>query len=109
MKFTSVWATLAFVLLTSAADQSSGYLTGAPVVDWIGLATASGRDAIVLGDGCDKAAPGVNVVILNAAQVQVVDPLLGVQPGACTVAQRIHMSDVPCATNAQGLCDVAFE
>jgi hypothetical protein len=108
MSVPGLWAAVAAVLFASATDQS-GYLTGAPVPDWLGLATAGGRDAIVLGEGCETAAPGVNVVILDSDHVQVVDPLAGPQPGACTLATRVRMSDVPCALNPAGLCDVAFE
>jgi hypothetical protein len=103
-----LWAAAAVVLFAGAPEQS-GYLTGAPVPDWLGLATPGGRDAIVFGDGCDTAAPGLNVVILDSDHVQVVDPLTGPQPGACTLAMRVRMSDVPCARNPAGLCDVAFE
>lgn len=103
-----LWAAAAIVLATAAPEQS-GYLTGAPVPDWLGLATDGGRDAIVLGEGCDTAAPGVNVVILDPEHVQLVDPLTGPWPGACTLAQRVRMSDVPCARNPDGLCDVAFD
>jgi hypothetical protein len=102
-----VW-TAAVVLLAIPPGQS-GYLTGAPVSGWFGLATSGGRDAVVLGDGCDMAAPGMNVVVLNTDHLQVVDPLEGPQPGACTLTRRLHMSDVPCARNPTGLCDVAFE
>src|SRR4051812_1050138 len=38
----------------------------------------------------------------------VVDPIKGVAPDTCEVLQRVHMSDVPCATSRQGVCDVAF-
>lgn len=95
--------------LLAAAPELSGYLTGAPVPDWLGLATPGGRDAIILGYGCEMAAPGQNVIIVDANHLQVVDPLAGPRPGACTVATRLHMSDVPCARNPDGLCDVAFE
>ncbi len=104
---------------TTAASQETAqyaYVTGAPVPDWLGLATQSGRDAIRLGDGCTSVAPGVNV-LESLAQVsddepidltlQVVDPVLGIQAEVCTVVQRLHMSDVPCARNAELVCDVA--
>ena len=97
------------VVLFASAPMQTGYLTGAPVPDWLGLATTSGRDAVVLGAGCEAAAPGVNVVILDSDHVQLVDPLAGPRPGACTLATRLHMSDVPCAHNPAGLCDVAFD
>ena len=97
------------VVLLEAGPEQSGYLTGAPVPDWLGLATTGGRDAIVLGEGCETAAPGVNVVILDSDHVQLVDPLVGPRPGACMLATRVHMSDTPCAHNSAGLCDVAFE
>jgi hypothetical protein len=108
MSLPGLWAAVAVVLFASAPEQS-GYLTGAPVPDWLGLATAAGRDAIVLGDGCGAAAPGMNVVILDSDHVQVVDPLTGPSPGACTLVARVHMSDLPCTRDPAGLCDVAFE
>jgi hypothetical protein len=107
-----VWAiafqVAAVVLFASPAGQS-GYVTGAPVPEWLGLASAGGRDAIVLGDGCGTVAPGMNVVILDADHLQAVDPFAGLQPEACTLSERMHMSDVPCARNPAGLCDVAFD
>jgi hypothetical protein len=110
MSLPGLWApVLSVVVLFANIPQQSGYLTGAPVPDWLGLATAGGRDAIVLGDGCDMAAPGMNVVILDSNHMQVVDPLAGPLPGVCTLAGRMRMSDVPCARNPAGLCDVAFE
>jgi hypothetical protein len=102
-----LWA--AAVAVALLAPENAGYLTGAPVPDWLGLATPDGRYAIVLGEGCEAAAPGVNVVILDSDQMQVVDPLDGPRPEACTLARRVRMSDVPCARNPAGLCDVAFE
>ena len=99
---------IAVVLLAAGVDQS-GYLTGAPVPDWLALATAVGRDAVVLGDGCDVATPGMNILMLDSDHVQLVDPLAGPLPGACRLARRVHMSDVPCAQNPVGQCDVAFD
>jgi hypothetical protein len=100
---------IAAIFLLAMSAEQSGYLTGAPAAEWMGLATANGRDAIMLGDGCGPAGPGVNVVILDADHLQLVDPLTGPQPGTCTLAGRVHMSDVPCARNPAGLCDVAFD
>jgi hypothetical protein len=99
---------IAVVLLGTGVDQS-GYLTGAPVPDWVGLATAVGRDAVVLSEGCDVASPGMNIRMLDSDHVQLVDPLAGLLPGACRLARRVHMSDVPCAHNPVGQCDVAFD
>ena len=99
---------IAVVLLAAGVDQS-GYLTGAPVPDWLALATAVGRDAVVLGDGCDVATPGMNVLMLDSDHLELVDPLVGPLPGACQLVRRLHMSDVPCAHNPQGQCDVAFD
>jgi hypothetical protein len=106
----SRWFSVAFlgVVLASGVGQT-GYFTGAPVPDWIGLATAGGRDAVVLGDGCDPAAPGMNVVVLDSDHVQLLDPLEGPLPGVCALATRLHLSDVPCAQDPRGRCDVAFE
>ena len=109
MKVSTVLAKAVAVVLFSIALDQSGYLTGAPVPDWLGLATASGRDAVVLGDGCSAATPGTNVVLLDSDHVQIVDALTGPVPGACVVIRRVRMSDVPCARNPVGLCDVAFE
>ena len=109
MSLPGLWAAAVAVALFASAPEQSGYLTGAPVPDWLGLATADGRDAIVLGDGCETAAPGLNVVILDSDHVQVVDPVTGPLGEACTLASRVRMSDVPCARNPAGLCDVTFD
>jgi hypothetical protein len=103
----STWTLYALVLAMWYGQ--TGYLTGTPMADWVGLATSSGRDAVVLGDGCDAAMPGMNVIVLDADHVQLVDPLEGPRPGVCVVSRRLHMSDVACARNPAGLCDVAFE
>jgi hypothetical protein len=86
----------------------SGYVTGAPAPDWLGLATLGGRDAIQLGDNCGGVAPGLNVIVDDAGELQIVDPLRVPQPGVCQVLNAVHVSDVPCATNPAGECDVAF-
>jgi hypothetical protein len=95
---------LAFVLFW----QGFGYVTGAPVPEWLGLATLDGRDAIQLGDGCADVVPGVNVIIDDNGELQVIDPLSGPQAQQCEIVNRVHMSDVPCATGQLGTCDVAF-
>ena len=89
-------------------DARWGYLTGAPVPHVLGLATLRGRDAIVLGSGCELAAAGVRVIQESDLQLRVVDPVQGLVGDVCTVLFRQHMSDVPCATDPEGWCDVAF-
>ena len=108
MRALATWSAAAVLVLANLPEQS-GYLTGAPVPDWIGLATTRGRDAIMLGDGCDAAVPGMNVEVLDPDHLQLVDPLAGAEPGACTLSRRVHISDVPCALNPAGSCDVAYE
>jgi len=98
----------ALVLVSQSSSEAYGYLTSAPIPEWLGLATLGGRDAIQLGDGCLNVVPGVNVLLDDGRELQVVDPIKGVQPTTCAVVQRIHMSDVPCATSQLGVCDVAF-
>jgi hypothetical protein len=98
----------ALVLVSQSVPVMYGYVTNAPVPRWLGLATLGGRDAIQLGDGCATVVPGVNVLIEDNGELQVVDPIKGVQPTACVVVNRIHMSDTPCATSQVGVCDVAF-
>ena len=92
------------VVLLSVA----GYVTGAPVPNWLGLATLGGRDAIQLGEGCEDVVPGVNVLVHEDGALQIVDPVRGAQADRCTLVQRVHMSDAPCAQNGAGVCDVAF-
>ncbi len=105
---------LGVLLLAPAAVRAqtqpdpNGYVTGSPVTDWLGLATSAGRDAIQLGDGCTGVVPGVNVVQDEAGDLQIVDPIRGIQPDRCVIINRLHMSDVPCARNAAGACDVTF-
>jgi hypothetical protein len=98
----------ALVLVSQAAPGSYAYVTGAPVPEWLGLATLEGRDAIQLGDGCADVVPGVNVLMDDDGALQVVDPINGVEPAACEVVQRVHVSNVPCARSGLGVCDVAF-
>ena len=86
----------------------TGYVTGAPVPNWLGLATLDGRDAIQLGDNCSMVAPGVNIIIDVEGELQIVDSLGGLQPDVCRIVNEVHMSDVPCATSPAGECDVAF-
>ncbi len=85
-----------------------GYITGAPVPNWLGLATPAGRDAIQLAAGCAAVTHGVNVVVLDDSALQPVDPITGPAPQVCTIVQRVHVSDVPCALNPAGECDVAY-
>jgi hypothetical protein len=95
---------------TSARSEPGavGYVTSAPIPDWLGLATLEGREAIQLGDNCGLVVPGVNVVLDADGRLQAIDPLTGLQPQACTLVNDRHMSDVPCQTNPAGACDVAF-
>jgi hypothetical protein len=105
----TAFALAALVLVSQvAAPDAYGYVTGAPVPEWLGLATLGGRDAIQLGDGCADVVPGVNVVLDDNGELQVVDPIHGVGATPCEVLQRVHMSDVPCATSRTGVCDVAY-
>jgi hypothetical protein len=83
--------------------QISGYVTGAPVPNWLGLATLAGRDAIQLSEGCSAVVPGLNVVVDDGGGLQVVG-----QRDACTIVSDIHIDDTPCATNPAGVCDVAY-
>jgi hypothetical protein len=98
----------AALLVAQVAPVADGYVTGAPVPEWLGLATLGGRDAIQLGDGCGDVVPGVNVIINGDGELQVIDPLRGPDSELCEVVNRVHMSDVPCATSGSGECDVAF-
>jgi hypothetical protein len=98
----------AAILLSQASPEANGYVTSAPVPEWLGLATLGGRDAIQLGDGCADVAPGVNVMLDEAGELRVIDPITGLEPSECVVVNRMHMSDVPCATSRLGVCDVAF-
>jgi len=99
---------VAVLVWLQATPAASGYVTGAPVPEWLGLATLAGRDAIQLGEGCADVVPGVNVVVDEDGELQVVDPINGLRPSGCEVLNRIHVSDVPCATGRMGVCDVAF-
>jgi hypothetical protein len=103
-----VAAASAMLVLAQAAPGGQAYVTSAPAPEWLGLATLGGRDAIQLGEGCAGVVPGVNVVMDEDGELQVVDPINGIDPSACEVVNRVHVSDVPCATSRIGVCDVAF-
>jgi hypothetical protein len=100
--------TIAIATLWMVPLEHTGYITGAPVPDWLGLATLDGRDAIQLGDNCDGVVPGVNVVLLDDGDLQLVNPPNGDTSEPCEVVTHLHMSDVPCARDPTGACDVAF-
>lgn len=101
-------AALFLMVMTQVMPEQSGYVTGTPMPDWLGLATINGRDAVQLGDGCGGVTPGVNVVVDESGDLHVIDPVVGLEPDVCVVSTRQHVSDVPCATNPAGACDVAF-
>jgi hypothetical protein len=104
------WLALALVLVVPAptrADEERGYLGGAPVDDWLALWTSDGVYAVQLGSGCDGVRAGLNVLI-DGDELRVIDPLLGVQDQACQLTVRDKRGDVPCATNPDGVCDVAW-
>jgi hypothetical protein len=102
------------ILMTFLAQEAlpePAYVTAAPVPSVLGLATLGGRYAVQLGEGCDRVVPGVNVILYESPDepwLRVVDPFSGVLTEVCAVTHRQHVSDVPCATNAAGACDVAF-
>jgi hypothetical protein len=97
----------------AAEGEQQAYVTADPDrSDRVGLATQDGRYALVLGDGCDGAVPGVNVLMSTDAAgslvLQVVDPLLGLQDQTCSVVEQERMGDTPCGKNPAGECDVAW-
>jgi hypothetical protein len=79
--------------------------------DRFGLATPDGRYSITPIQECDWLAVEQNVNVYPNWQMP---PWLGLsgtdsmQPG-CVVRVEGRMSNVPCFTNADGLCDVAAE
>jgi hypothetical protein len=52
--------------------------------------------------------PGIQDEQNGDLHLHVVDPIQGRVGDVCTVVFREHMSDVPCATNPDGWCDVGF-
>lgn len=100
---------LAMVVVAEARAEGAeqGYLGGAPNDGWLALWTLDGVYGVQLGDGCDGAVAGVNVLV-DGDQLQVIDPLQGLQDQVCTLTTRVKKGDVPCSTNPDGICDVAW-
>jgi hypothetical protein len=102
---------LAALAVAQEPLPQAAYVTAAPVPAVLGLATLNGRFAIRLEPGCESIVPGVNVLLVETPGdpwLQVVEPVHGVLPESCRVLHRQLMSDVPCGTNLDGACDVAF-
>lgn len=73
----------------------------------LGLATPNGTYGISLGDGCDWVGVGQNVQVFSPtstsdAMWQTGDPA----QQFCHFQTVDRVSDTPCQTNADGLCDV---
>jgi hypothetical protein len=60
-----------------------------------------------LGDSCDGVDAGENVLV-EGDQLQVIDPLQGLQDQVGQLTTRVKWADVPCETNPDGICDVAW-
>jgi hypothetical protein len=96
------------LLFVQTLELPSAYTTTVDVPDHLGLATTDGRFTIELGLGCDDLGPGMNVAYLpgsgGVASIQVAGG-----DALCNVFVDGHTSDVPCAINDAGACDVAAE
>src|SRR5262249_34408065 len=70
----------------------------------VDLATPSGIFLIGLGPGCGGIGAGQNVLVLyGSGDVGTINPIGS--PQLCQIVFAAQLSDKPCATNADGLCD----
>ena len=103
----SVWT-----VPTALAEPEQGYTVSAEAnADSLGLALPDGTWQIWLGDGCSQLEAGDNVLVdgpNDTTELRIIDPLLGVQDQVCQVTRRLKRDDRPCATNPDGVCDVAW-
>ena len=99
---------VALALLAQTLPGLQTYTTPDPVgIGQIGLAMPNGRFVVDLGPGCDGITPGENVE-LDAGSGDVGSLVL--EDGTlCNIYFVAALSDVPCATNDVGDCDVAFD
>jgi hypothetical protein len=110
------WLAMALWLMVPAAvrAQEQGYTVANPANnDSMGVVLADGTWQVWLGAGCEGVDRdgGQNVLVSadgDAMTFQVIDPLLGVQEPTCQVVRRLKRDDAPCATNPDGVCDVAW-
>jgi hypothetical protein len=85
----------------TVADPTTVTLSSEPAVD---LATSNGVFLIGLGSGCDGIGAGQNVQVLyGSGDVGTITPIGS--PQHCQIVFAAQVSDRPCATNADGLCD----
>jgi hypothetical protein len=99
---------LAVAPTAALAEPEQAYLTADPASpDRLGLDTQEGWFSIQLGDGCDGFTAGENVLV-DGDNLQMIDPLQGVQDEVCTVLDRVKLSGQRCQTNPDGVCDVAY-
>lgn len=115
-----LWLMVAACVSALLGDLAAAYAQGEPQpaytmahpgkADWLALATQDGRYEIALGTdpGCDGIAADMNVL----ASTDMSSPTWSLQlPGsdqACTVVEWHWMGDLPCFTNPDGACDVAY-
>lgn len=97
---------LAGLLLLEQAGTPA-YVTDSPITDWLALATPEGRWAIQFEDSC-PIQPFVNVVVLGEPDDPDVQLVSDDGQQTCGLAGRMKASDLPCAENRLGLCDVWY-
>jgi hypothetical protein len=98
---------VAFLLFAQTLVGLSSYTLAGP--DGLILATDNGRYTLELGYGCDGFVVDQNVEFLpGSGGVGAIAPL-GTTDTLCNVLIAGQVSDEPCATNADGACDLAFD
>ena len=93
---------------------SPAYITASPNdPNTLGLATPGGRFALTLAQGCEGLGPGSDVLIypdlLMAPWLAMTTPDGDPAQGYCLAHVSGLMSNTPCATNDQGVCDASLD
>ncbi|HYW90436.1 MAG TPA: hypothetical protein VFB50_21885 [Chloroflexota bacterium] len=107
---------LAALLFAQALLLPHAYTLADPVYVGVGLqaqlpaldlVTAQGVFVIGLGAGCDGITEGQNVEVLYGSGDVGSISLLSSPDQRCQIVFGSTVSDAPCATNADGECDIA--
>jgi hypothetical protein len=105
---------LAMLLGGTAAAQEApqtAYTTNHPGKNypWLGLATPDGRYEVLLDAGCDALGADMNVLLARSDDSNEATWSLQLSDGdqVCSVAEWHWMGNLPCASDADGVCDIA--
>ena len=105
--FTALPLNAASATAQAQTATTSGYVTEAPNNPlWLALATPDGRWAIQLAGDCTAIVAEMNVTVEGRIDVDEDVQLVSAIGERCSLVESVRMSDVACARNTAGECDV---